>query len=259
MKQDAIALRPSYWANVSGGKDSLLMLKIILENPDKYPLNGVVHFELEIDYPFIRNVIDYMESECKKHNIPFVRIRPTKKWMDLYQKWGFPNRRKRWCNSHYKLDAKDQHEQFMRSLGYYVIHYIGYCADEVQRFAVRKNANVTEVYPLVQEQIREDAVLLWARKQPIFNNYYKTNRRCGCMWCPMSDRMNMAYLLKYYPQEYEKMIEMMDATEVMLKEKQGKPVAIMDGNPKYNARYIDNIIRTKWIKKLEEKEKEKNG
>ena len=64
LKKELI-LRPSYWASVSGGKDSLLMLKIILENPNLYRLDGVVHFELEIDYPFITNVIDYMESECK--------------------------------------------------------------------------------------------------------------------------------------------------------------------------------------------------
>ena len=60
-----ILLKPSYWANDSGGKDSLFMLKYILNHRERYPLNGVVHFELEIDYPFIKNVVDYMESECK--------------------------------------------------------------------------------------------------------------------------------------------------------------------------------------------------
>lgn len=39
----AIALRPSYWASVSGGKDSLYMLNYILHNLDRYPLDGVVH------------------------------------------------------------------------------------------------------------------------------------------------------------------------------------------------------------------------
>lgn len=73
-----IALRPSYWASVSGGKDSLYMLNLILHNLDRYPLDGVVHFELDIDYPFIHDVIDYMESECKRFGIRFVRIKPTK-------------------------------------------------------------------------------------------------------------------------------------------------------------------------------------
>lgn len=73
-----ITLRPSYWASVSGGKDSLYMLNLILHNLDEYPLDGVCHFELEIDYPFIHDVIDYMESECKRFGIRFVRIKPRK-------------------------------------------------------------------------------------------------------------------------------------------------------------------------------------
>lgn len=71
--KNEIQLTPAYWASVSGGKDSLFMLNMILHNLDRYPLNGVVHFELEIDYPFIKNVIDYMQSECEKHGIQFVK------------------------------------------------------------------------------------------------------------------------------------------------------------------------------------------
>lgn len=80
MKQNEIALRPAYWASVSGGKDSLYMLNYIMQNLDRYPLDGVVHFELEIDYPFINNVVDWMESACKKCGIRFERIKPRKTW-----------------------------------------------------------------------------------------------------------------------------------------------------------------------------------
>lgn len=59
------------------------MLKYILTNIDKYPLDGVIHFELEIDYSFIHEVIDYMEDECKKYGIKFVRIKPRKTWDEL--------------------------------------------------------------------------------------------------------------------------------------------------------------------------------
>ena len=38
-----IVLRPSYWASVSGGKDSLYMLKLILEHPDE-EINGTYDF-----------------------------------------------------------------------------------------------------------------------------------------------------------------------------------------------------------------------
>lgn len=109
-----IVLRPSYWANVSGGKDSLYMLKLILANPDRYPLDGVVHYELDIDFPFIKDVVDYIEVECKKYGVQFVRIKPRKTWEEWYYTisnktgdiYGFPTRTARWCNSRYKMDAK---------------------------------------------------------------------------------------------------------------------------------------------------------
>ena len=120
MQSTELALRPSYWASVSGGKDSLFMLNLILHNLDKYPLDGVVHFELEIDYPFIKNVIDYMQSECERFGIRFVRIKPAKTWDELYKKYGFPMKMTRWCNSKYKLSAKKLFEEFMKKQGLYL-------------------------------------------------------------------------------------------------------------------------------------------
>lgn len=147
-KNNTLALRPSYWASVSGGKDSLYMLNLILHNLDKYPLDGVVHYELEIDYPFIHNVIDYMESECKRFGIPFIRFKPRKSWEELYYTvykstgniMGFPTRKVRWCNGKYKLDGGRQQNEWLNSLGFYVVNYIGYCLDEESRWAKRGGA-----------------------------------------------------------------------------------------------------------------------
>lgn len=251
--KNEIALRPSYWASVSGGKDSLYMLNLILHNLEKYPLNGVVHFELEIDYPFIKNVIDYMEAECKRYGIQFIRIKPTKTWKELYDKWGFPTRVARWCNEKYKLTAKKKLEEFMRSQGFYTVFYIGYCADEEKRFAKRTGLKI-ERYPLVEENIVEDAIWQWAKTQPIFNNYYKTNRRCGCMYCPMSSYINYAYLLKYYPQNFNFMIEAMRKTEAIREKELGRPFSVISSEPKYNADYLDRIVKTKWLHILETRE-----
>lgn len=251
--ENGIALRPSYWACVSGGKDSLYMLNLILHNLDKYPLTGVVHYELEIDYPFIKDVIDYMERECKRFGIKFVRIKPRKSWYELYEKYGFPTRMSRWCNDKYKLDAKKQLKEYMRSLGYYTISYIGYCKDEDRRYSKRTTA--MERYPLFEEGVEENTILEWAKTQPIFNNYYLVNRRCGCMFCPMASRISFAYLYKYYPDKFSYMIEKMRETEKRISELLGRPFSVTSSNPKYNADYLENIIKTKWIHILNEKER----
>lgn len=250
--KNELVLTPTYWASVSGGKDSLYMLNLILHNLDIYPLTGVVHFELEIDYPFIKDVINYMETECNKHNIKFVRIKPSKTWSELYNKYGFPTRKARWCNSHYKLDAKNQLEKYMRELGHNVVWYIGYCADEQSRF--NKRNNIKEVYPLVDFDINESVILEWAKNQNIFNNYYKTNTRCGCMYCPLSNFLNLAYLYKYYPDNFAFMIDRMRETEKIREIELGRPFSCKSSNPKYNADYVENIVKSKWYKKLLELE-----
>ena len=256
MKNNEITLLPSYWACVSGGKDSLYMLNLILHNLDKYPLDGVVHFELEIDYPFIKKVIDYMESECQKHGIRFYRIKPEQSWEELYKKYRFPTRQVRWCNSKYKLSAKRKLERFVKSKGFYAVWYIGYCADEKTRFAKRVDLQNVERYPLVEEGIDEKTIWEWAKNQKIFNNYYKTQKRCGCMFCPMSSFLNLSYLYKYYPKEFYFMISRIRETEEAWTITYGRKIAVRGRN--YNADYIENIVKTKWLKKLELEENKYN-
>ena len=249
--EKGLVLRRSYWASVTGGKDSLFMLNFILHNLDRYPLNGVVHFELEIDYPFIHDVIDYMESECVRFGIPFFRLKPRKTWKELYDKYGFPTRKIRWCNSMYKLDGAKQLDEFLRSKGCYAVTYIGYCADEQKRVDAHDRQKSKYIYPLIENGIMEDTILEWAKKQPIFNDFYKYNRRCGCMLCPMQSLANQAYLAKYYPVEYDAMNRLAHETEVKRERELGRPFSVWASNPKYNTEYRDMRIREKYLPELE--------
>ena len=72
------------------------------------------------------------------------------------------------------------------------------------------------------------------------------------MYCPMSSLLNLAYLYKYYPQNFDYMLTKMKESEKKVSEKYGRPFVIRGNNPNYNADYIRNIVKTKWLKKLEE-------
>jgi len=90
---------------------------------------------------------------------------------------------------------------------------------------------------------------------------YKTNKRCGCMYCPMSSYLNFAYLYKYYPENFRYMLEKMRETEELREKELGRPFSVISSNPKYNADYLEHIVKTKWLKKLNEMEcttKQKN-
>ena len=91
----------------------------------------------------------------------------------------------------------------------------------------------------------EQDIWEWAKTQPIFNDYYKYNKRCECMYCPMSSLLNLAYLYKYYPQNFEYMLSKMKESEKKVSEMYGRPFAIRGKNPKYNADYVENIVKTK--------------
>ena len=76
------------------------------------------------------------------------------------------------------------------------------------------------------------------------------------MYCPMSSLLNLAYLYKYYPQNFEYMLSKMKESEKKVSEKYGRPFVIRGKNPKYNANYVENIVKTRWLKKLEEIDKQ---
>ena len=50
------------------------------------------------------------------------------------------------------------------------------------------------------------------------------------------------------------MIEKMQETEAVRERDLGRPFSVISSNPKYNADYLENIIKTKWLKKLNEME-----
>ena len=91
------------------------MLGEIIKHPDLFPLDAIVHFELEIDYPFVAKVCNEYQKIADKLGIPFYRIKPRNTWDELYSKYGMPTRLARWCNSKYKLDCVRQLVEYQKN------------------------------------------------------------------------------------------------------------------------------------------------
>lgn len=73
--------------------------------------------------------------------------------------------------------------------------------------------------------------------------------------------LNFAYLYKYYPENFRYMLEKMRETEELREKELGRPFSVISSNPKYNTDYLEHIVKTKWLKKLNEMEcttKQKN-
>lgn len=243
-----IKLRPIHYASVSGGKDSLYMLKIIIENPIKYPLDLVVHFELENDWQWSKKVVDKMEEMCNAINIRFIRIKPRKSWEELYLKYGYPSRMARWCNNLYKLDCKKQLNQWIKSQNCRPLAYIGFCADETKRFKYEIGDWKLQdnCYPLAEEGITEKEILEQAKQHELLKQYYKYFERQGCKGCPMARMKEWAYLYLKEPECFEYYIEKMKDTDKWLQETKGKRYTM--SNLEINI--FEERIKNKWVKKL---------
>ena len=109
-------------------------------------------------------------------------------------------------------------------------YYIGFCADEQRRFK-------RDIYPIADFDIKESQILEWAKDQPIFNDYYKTNRRCGCYMCPMASMVEDTYLYTHYPQLFSTKMAMAAKTEYDFEQKHNRPFSVWQPNPKYNTEY----------------------
>lgn len=242
-----IRLRPVHYASVSGGKDSLYMLGVILTNLDKYPLDCVVHYELEIDWGWVKNVIDEMERRCKLAGIPFYRIKPRDSWYDLQKKYLFPSRVTRWCNSKYKMDAEKQMREWVKAQNCRPIAYIGLCADENKRFKYEIGSAWElgdKCYPLAEEGIEESTILEWAKTQDIFQGWYKHFNRQGCKFCPLTSFKEIAYMSKYEPDSFKEFSNYIREYEDVLK----RPMFKEPWN------VIEKRILTKWVSILEQEE-----
>ena len=76
------------------------------------------------------------------------------------------------------------------------------------------------------------------------------------MYCPMSSYLTIAYLYKYYPDNFDYLINKMKETEEIREKELGRPFSIKSSNPKYNAYYVENIVKTKWLGKLNNMEQD---
>lgn len=68
----------------------------------------------------------------------------------------------------------------------------------------------------------------------------------------MSSYLNLAYLYKYYPKNFDYMIDKMRKSEQIVSQRLGRPFATKSANPKYNADYVEHIVKSKWVKILEQ-------
>lgn len=222
-------------ASVSFGKDSLAMLLLILEHPDKYPLDEVVFFDWGMEFDSIYNNRDKIIPILQKKEIKFTQLTYGTSFLYnfkeklVHKKDGSVQFGYGWCGgrTRWGTDRKKQTiRKYYRSLqNKYVIEYIGIAADETLRID-RALAN-GQILPLVEYNMTEkDALNLCYNRG--FHWYeaggggqvelYDILDRVSCWCCKNKNLKELRNIYHYLPNYWKKLEELQSYTKYPYKE-----------------------------------------
>lgn len=158
-----------YVANISGGKDSMAMLIVLLANG--CPIDEVIFFDTGWEFGCIYKNIEVVQAICNEHNIKFTVLKPDKPFEYMMFDYKFKKRAKpheeqigkSWCGglcrwgTFEKVKAINNHFKQPEYTDKEIYHYIGLAYDEQKR--ISKNKDPHKIYPLNVYQITEQRAL----------------------------------------------------------------------------------------------------
>lgn len=220
-----------YIASVSFGKDSLAMLLIILNNPEKYPLDEVIFYDTGMEFKAIYKTRDKILPILKDKGIKYTELHPQKSFIDLMINYphlsrnGVFKKGYGWCGGVCRWGTTEK----VRTIDKYCgdnHQYIGLAYDEVKRLE-KLTANKSS--PLAKEKITEEDAL-----QLCYENgfYYEENgiplydilTRVSCWCCRNKNLKELANYKKYLTNYFLKLCEL----EEIIGEPMKKPYFLKD-------------------------------
>lgn len=190
----------------SGGKDSTLMLLLMLEKG--MPIDDIIFADTGMEFQELYDYIERIESVIGRK---VTRIRATKTWDDVFfhkkqtgenigQIVAFPMSGKCEVNRDVKVGAI---KKYYKSIEGPFTVYIGIAKNEPERYARLKE---NEQAPLYEWGIDENYVIQELKRRGLHNPLYDTFDRLGCYTCPNMTIEELRLMRKRYPKEYAKLL-----------------------------------------------------
>ena len=190
----------------SGGKDSTLMLLLMLEK--NMPIDDIIFADTGMEFPELYEYIERIEVFIgRKVTRLYGKVtwdelffRPKVKGRNIGKPMLFPMARA--CNMNTYL-KKEPIQRYYRSIkGDYTV-YIGIARNEPKRYARLKP---NEKAPLYEWGIDENYVIRELKRRGLHNPLYDTFDRLGCYTCPNMNLKELRLMRKRYPDEYAKLL-----------------------------------------------------
>lgn len=218
--------KPKYYvASFSGGKDSTAMVLRLIEIGE--PLDEVLFCDTTMEFPAMLRHVEKVKKVVEEEGIKFTTLRakhdfeyymlhhrPKRKKPDLREMVGYswPGPRSRWCTRGLKVDIIDRYLRQLRE-HYEVIQYIGIAADEPERLERENNKKEGILFPLNEWGWMEaDALGYCYSKGYDWEGLYDIFDRVSCWLCPLQSLDDLRKLRKHFPELWEHLRELDDAT-----------------------------------------------
>lgn len=213
-----------YVASVSFGKDSLAMLLLILENPEKYPLDEVVFFDWGMEFQAIYNNRDKIIPILESKNIKFTQLSfPTPfeynfAEKEVHKKDGSIQKGYSWCGglTRWGTDRKKKTiNKYYKSLDKEVIEYIGIAADEISR--IERAIGGGQLLPLVDFKMTEKDALEYCKTKG-FDwkengiDLYDIMDRVSCWCCKNNNLKELRNMYHYLPEYWDNLKKLQSKT-----------------------------------------------
>jgi 3'-phosphoadenosine 5'-phosphosulfate sulfotransferase (PAPS reductase)/FAD synthetase len=190
----------------SGGKDSTLMLLLMLEKG--MPIDDIIFADTGMEFQELYDYIERIEGVIGRR---ITRLKPNKSWDDVFfhkkgsgknigQIVAFPISGK--CEVNRDVKMKTIRKYYHSIKGEYTV-YIGIARNEPERYARLKP---NEKAPLYEWGIDENFVIQELKRRGLHNPLYDTFDRIGCYTCPNMTIKELRLMRKRYPDEYAKLL-----------------------------------------------------
>lgn len=190
----------------SGGKDSTLMLLLMLEKG--MPIDEIIFADTGMEFQELYDYIERIEGVIGrkvtklKPNITWDELffRPKRKGKNLGKPMFFPMTMA--CNMNAYLKRAPISKYYRSIEGEYTV-YIGIAKNEPERY---ERLKPNEKAPLYKWGIDENFVIQELKRRGLHNPLYDTFDRLGCYTCPNINLKELRLMRKRYPAEYAKLL-----------------------------------------------------
>ena len=203
----------------SGGKDSAVLLDLVKK---ALPIGSfvVIFGDTGMEFPDTYKAVALTKKQCEDDGTPFYIAKSHFTPEESWELFGPPSKTLRWCCSVHKstpqtikmreLTGKDKYTG-LDFVGVRKHESLARSTYEYENFG-KKQKGQYSFNPILEWTSAEIWLYMYANDVYINEAYKKGNSRAGCLLCPMSSGSSDYARHKNYPEEIDKLISMIQAS-----------------------------------------------